>query len=56
MAPRNFTKGCKGRTLSRSGIQRIMDASAYAFGAQEQINRIAAALAFYRSAQKKGHL
>tara|TARA_Y100001938_G_scaffold140295_1_gene208291 strand:- start:764 stop:1582 length:819 start_codon:yes stop_codon:yes gene_type:complete len=27
MAPRNFPKGGKGRTLSRSGIQRIMDAS-----------------------------
>ena len=62
----NLDLGAKYRTaLGESGrltpvaaknAERIMDASAYAFGAQEQINRIAAALAFYRSAQKKGQL
>tara|TARA_R110002020_G_scaffold175026_1_gene366936 strand:- start:106 stop:6081 length:5976 start_codon:yes stop_codon:yes gene_type:complete len=36
--------------------ERIMDASAYAFGGIEQVNRIAAALAFYRSAKRTGQL
>ena len=35
---------------------RVMDASAFAFGAAEQVNRIAAALAAYRLAQRPGNL
>ena len=38
------------------GWAKVMDASAFFFGAAEQVNRIAAALATYRLAQKPGNL